>query len=1170
MQCVECHDNPSDYSVFTCTGCHTNPETNQFHNNVPGYSFNSPSCLACHPNGTADDAFDHNLTNFPLTGAHLSVDCALCHTNGYAGTPTNCDACHLPNYNQTTNPNHTALGLSLDCAACHTTDPDWQPALFPDHNNFYLLEGAHALIAQNCAACHNGEYNNTPTTCIGCHQSDFNGTTDPNHLAAGFSTDCTQCHDQNNWTPSTFDHDASYFPIYSGEHQGTWTQCIECHTTPGNFMEFSCVGCHTNPETDEDHVGIPGYNYNSPSCLACHPTGSAMDGFNHNNTAFPLTGAHLSVDCAQCHTNGYAGTPQNCDACHLAQFNATTNPNHISLGFPIDCEGCHTTNPGWNPALFPDHNNYWTLDGAHIPVANDCAACHNGNYNNTPNTCAGCHQENFNGTTNPNHIALGLSTDCIECHTTNPDWQPALFPDHDQYYLLEGVHALIAQNCAACHNGEYNNTPSTCVGCHQAEYNATSNPNHVAAQFSTDCILCHNQNDWIPATFDHDASYFPIYSGEHQGVWTQCIECHTTPGNYMEFSCIVCHLNPETDQNHLGIPGYNYNNQSCFACHPNGSANDAFDHNLTNFPLTGAHTSVDCATCHTNGYAGTPTNCDACHITQYNQTTNPNHTALGFPVDCASCHTTNPGWTPAQFPDHNNYWVIDGAHLQVANDCAACHNGNYNNTPNTCVGCHQTEYNNAANPNHNALGFSTDCVSCHTTNPGWTPAQFPDHNNYWVIDGAHLQVANDCAACHNGNYNNTPNTCVGCHQTDYNNAANPSHSALGISTDCAMCHTTDPGWSPAQFPTHNNYWVIDGAHLPVANDCAACHNGNYNNTPNTCVGCHQTDYNNATNPNHITLGIPTDCALCHTTNPDWMPATFPIHNDFWPLNGAHQNIANDCAACHNGNYNNTPNTCFGCHQEAYNNASNPNHVANQFPQDCASCHNENAWSPSTFDHNAFWPLLGAHALVANDCNACHQGNYNNTPNTCQGCHTPEYNQTTNPNHLSLGLPMDCAMCHTTDPDWIPATFPIHDDFWPLTGQHAVIANDCAACHNGNYNNTPNTCYGCHQAQYNATNDPDHQQAGFPTECDACHTTTSWVPSNWDHDGMYFPIYSGKHDGEWNQCIDCHTTPGNYSLFSCIDCHEHDDPVQAADDHQGVSGYSYNSQACYNCHPQGED
>src|SRR5690606_10525090 len=129
---------------------------------------------------------------------------------------------------------------------------------------------------------------------------------------------------------------------------------------------------------------------------------------------------------------------------------------------------------------------------------------------------------------------------------------------------------------------------------------------------------------------------------------------------------------------------------------------------------------------------------------------------------------------------------------------------------------------------------------------------------------------------------------------------------LGIPTDCENCHTTEPGWSPATFDIHNNYYLLDGAHAAIANDCMLCHNGDYNNTPNTCDGCHIPDYNQTTNPNHVALALPTDCASCHTTNPDWMPATFDIHDNYYPLNGAHAAIANDCVLCHNGDYNNTP------------------------------------------------------------------------------------------------------------------------------------------------------------------------------------------------------------------------------------------------------------------------
>lgn len=78
---------------------------------------------------------------------------------------------------------------------------------------------------------------------------------------------------------------------------------------------------------------------------------------------------------------------------------------------------------------------------------------------------------------------MNIPTNCVNCHTTTPDWKPATFDIHNNYYQLIGAHAAIRDNCAICHNGNYNNTPNTCVGCHQQDYNQTTNPNHSSAQF---------------------------------------------------------------------------------------------------------------------------------------------------------------------------------------------------------------------------------------------------------------------------------------------------------------------------------------------------------------------------------------------------------------------------------------------------------------------------------------------------------------------------------------------------------------------------------------------------------------------------------------------------------------------------------------------------------------
>ncbi len=1462
-ECVDCHIKPDDFSIFSCIVCHGKSETDGDHEEVAAYVYEDRACLACHPNGSAEDNFNHNNTGFPLTGAHIGVDCLDCHTTGFAGTPTDCFACHGMDFEGSLNPDHQELNLPTDCVNCHTTDPEWMPASFDIHDDFYPLQGAHALISDDCVSCHNGDYNNTPNDCFGCHSDDYNETIDPDHLQAGFSTDCTTCHNEDAWVPSTFDHDAQYFPIYSGKHEGEWVQCIDCHTTPDNFTIFTCIACHKNPETDELHDEISGYIYDDNACLGCHPSGDADMAFDHNLTAFPLTGAHLGIDCLECHVNGFEGTSTDCFSCHEINFNGSINPNHQELALSTNCATCHTTDPGWMPADFDIHDQFYALNGAHAIISNDCIACHNGDYNNTPNDCFGCHSMDYNSVVDPNHIQAGFSTDCttchtedswlpstfdhdaqyfpiysgkhegewmecidchnvqgdfsiftciachinpetdevhdqvpgylyndnaclgchptgdadmvfdhnitafpltgahlgidcllchsdgfagtptdcvachemdfssslnpshtalnlpmdcVNCHTTEPGWMPASFDIHDQFYTLNGAHALISNDCVSCHNGDYNNTPNTCVGCHLDDYNGTTNPNHIQVQFGTDCIVCHNESSWIPSSFDHDAQYFPINSGAHLGEWMLCTDCHTDPNNYSIFSCINCHINPETDIAHIGVGGYLYDDIACLSCHPTGESMNAFDHNTTAFPLTGGHIGVDCLDCHINGFPGTPTDCFTCHTNDYNNTVNPNHNAIGIPTDCISCHPTDPGWMPATFDIHDQYYTLTGAHLPVANDCVVCHNGNYINTPNTCDACHNMDYLESINPNHSELMLPSDCASCHTTDPDWMPATFDIHNDFYELLGAHALISDDCISCHNGDYTNTPNTCVGCHLDDYNATTNPNHSQaqfstdcvvchnqdawmpsifdhdaqyfpiysgthagewmacmdchlnpnnfaeftciachlnpetddehigiggyvyddnaclgchptgegmgaidhnntafpltgahigvdcfdchdngfigtptdcyachdidyneslnpdhqnLGLPTDCISCHTTDPGWMPATFDIHDQFYALTGAHLDIAGDCALCHNGDYTNTPNTCDGCHIPDYNSTTNPDHPDLNLPLSCDDCHTTDPGWMPATFDIHNDFYELTGAHLTIADDCVLCHNGDYTNTPNTCDGCHMPDYNSTTNPDHQDLNLPLSCDDCHTTDpGWMPATFDiHDDYYELNGAHAIIANECVLCHDGDYTNTPNTCVGCHQADYDGTTDPDHNENNLSTDCISCHNEDA-WVPADFD-HDDFWVLNGAHMDIQNDCFACHMGDYTNTPTDCIGCHQMDYDETTNPDHASAMFPVNCLLCHTEDAWVPSSFDHDGMYFPIYSGKHDDEWTLCIDCHINANDYTIFSCIDCHEHDDQNVVDDDHDGVSGYIYESTACYSCHPTGE-
>ena len=1223
VDCRGCHaDLVFAPTSVDCISCHTD-----VHQQTVG-----SDCVRCHTadNWLVDNITELHLENgFPLLGMHATAACIECHTSEtglqFTRIGNECINCHLADFNATTNPNHADAGFSMECVDCHSIESIGWFSETMNHDFFPLTKG-HEI--EDCAACHiDRNFTNTPTDCFACHQTDFTAALEPNHEAAGFSTECIDCHTTDiGWEPAEYaDHD-NIFPIYSGAHQGEWEQCVDCHNNPSDYTQFTCTNCHTNPETDEQHAAVTGYVYENTACLACHPAGNSDDVFDHDKTNFPLTGAHVEVECLSCHSTGYAGTPTDCAACHQMDFEQTVNPNHKVLNLSTDCVSCHTTEPDWTPARFDNHDDFYPLNGAHAAIANDCAACHNGDYVNTPTTCFGCHAADFNSTTdpdhqasgfstecqschsetawlpatfdhdltafpltgvhattdciechengyegtptdctachqldfdqtiNPNHKALNLSTDCISCHLSDAtSWIPATFDNHDEFYELKGAHAAIANDCVDCHNGDYNNTPNTCIGCHQPDFDNTTEPNHKTSGFPTDCTICHTETAWEPATFDHDQNNFPL-RGAH--ITTDCIECHADGYAGTPTDCVACHqqdFDQTTDPDHKasGFP------TDCKTCHSETAWLPAtFDHDLTAFPLTGVHATTDCIECHENGYEGTPTDCAACHQLDFDQTINPNHKALNLATDCVSCHLSDAtSWIPATFDNHHEFYELKGAHAAIANDCVDCHNGDYNNTPNTCFGCHATDFNNTTDPNHKESGFSTNCIECHTET-AWEPATFDHDQTNFPLRGAHITT--DCIECHADGYAGTPTDCVACHQSDFDQTTDPNHKDAGFPTDCTICHT-ETDWETAIFDHDQTDFPLRGAHATT--DCIECHADGYVGTPTDCVACHQSDFDQTTDPNHKDAGFSTDCIICHTET-DWETATFDHDQTDFPLRGAH--ATTNCIECHADGYVGTPTDCVACHQADFDQTDDPNHKAAGFPTDCTICHTETDWEPATFDHDQTdFPLRGAHATT--DCIECHADGYVGTPTDCIACHQSDFDQTTNPDHKASGFSSDCKACHT-DEAWIPATFDHDQTNFPLRGAHATT--DCIECHADGYAGTPTECIACHQSDFNNARNPNHRQAGFPTDCTQCHSEIGWEPSSFDHDAMYFPIYSGNHQNEWTLCSECHIN-NDFNNFSCIDCHEHNDPNQLQNDHDGVNGYRFVSSACYECHPNGE-
>lgn len=901
------------------------------------------------------------------------------------------------------------------------------------------------------------------------------------------------------------------------------------------------------------------------SCDDCHNAkGWTLEAgtysFTHNKTGFPLEGMHQDVNCKSCHpTLIFSEADNDCMSCH-------TDMHQQSVG--LDCVRCHTPKSWIVENITEIHQqSRFPLVGAHFTA--DCYDCHPSasllQFQPLGIECYDCHMLDYASTASPNHIDCNFSTECNDCHSIDAfSWTGSGF-NHAFFPLIAG-HAI--GDCNQCHTGtDCANISADCYSCHQSDYSSTTNPGHMAADINTNCSECHSTNPgWKPAEFtQHDAQFFPIYSGKHGNEWNSCTDCHLNPANYASFTCIDCHEHnqPDMDDEHNEIGGYAYNSIACLECHPTGDAEEGFNHSATNFPLTGAHVDTDCKDCHPQFYIGTTMVCYDCHTEAYNASSNPNHIEAGIQNACEECHTTQPGWIPASFSNHDEVYALTGAHSSPEVDCFACHQGNYSNTPNECAGCHTTNYNETTNPNHIEAGISFLCDDCHTTDPGWTPAAFDIHNEYYPLTGAHISMAT-CFDCHEGNYTNTPNECAGCHMTNYDETTNPNHNQIGLLTTCEDCHTTNPGWAPAGFPNHNDFYVLQGAHIAIANDCFVCHEGNYNNTPNTCYGCHATEYIQTNDPNHAAAQFPTTCEDCHTQSA-WEPSTFNHDGQYFPIySGSHQGEWDQCIDCHENPSNYAIFTCLTCHEQGEMADEHQGISGYQYNSPaCLACHPDGT-SSGAFNHSGTnFPLTGAHTTI--DCSACHENGYSGTSTNCADCHGDDYNQTTNPNHNGLGISNDCEECHTTNPTWKPATFAIHNDFYVLQGAHVSIGTDCFACHQGNYNSTPNTCFGCHASDYNQTNDPPHASAQFPTTCEDCHTQSAWEPSTFNHDGQYFPIYSGEHNGEWDQCSDCHNNPGNYAIFTCLTCHEEGD---MQDDHSEVTGYVYNSIACLNCHPNG--
>ncbi len=279
------------HAQTTCTACHktldfagTSRACVSCHSDVHRGELGT-DCARCHvPRSFIDRSRmvrAHQLTRFPLSGAHSVVDCEACHAPTQQGrmmfvsARSTCIECHTREYAATTTPPHEAAGFVQDCRQCHTT-ATWHGARFSHAATAFPLTGAHRTAV--CTSCHgDGVYRGKTTDCYACHQADYAATANPPHGQLLYPTTCATCHTTDDWTGAAIDHDQRYFPIYSGKHRGRWIGCNTCHTNSSNFTQFTCLTCHehSQQQMDDKHRGRSGYAYDSNLCYQCHRNGRA-------------------------------------------------------------------------------------------------------------------------------------------------------------------------------------------------------------------------------------------------------------------------------------------------------------------------------------------------------------------------------------------------------------------------------------------------------------------------------------------------------------------------------------------------------------------------------------------------------------------------------------------------------------------------------------------------------------------------------------------------------------------------------------------------------------------------------------------------------------------------------------------------------------------------------
>ena len=579
---------------------------------------------------------------------------------------------------------------------------------------------------------------------------------------------------------------------------------------------------------------------------------------------------------------------------------------------------------------------------------------------------------------------------------------------------LEGI-----ANCEKCHERGKQVSAVKCLSCHKPVADRITKQAGIHKDAKGECVTCHVEHTgadgelrpFDQAAFDHAGVARFAIDGKHAVLAGKCAACHRTRSFLtLSATCQSCHKDV-----HNGTLG-----PACASCHTTQVAfkevtsGGRFDHAKAAFPLTGAHASVACASCHANRvYKGLSfSSCTSCHKDRHQPTFGP---------VCSTCHTTD-AWKTTKIDHGRTVFPLVGRHALAA--CASCHKqGAMRVKPrsDTCAACHVDVHRGT---------FKQDCKSCHNEG-GFAKAPFDHSQTRFPLEGKHAPIA--CAACHKtmipgatptarrvADFRGLGTSCVSCH-------ADVHGGELGVA--CESCHTAST-FEVTRYTHQRLPDFFGGQHAPVT--CGGCHtasdggpvaaltrvpvpvagasavNRRFKTTSTTCVSCHKD----------VHLGqVGLECQGCHTVQ-DVKFATrgFPHGTTAFPLTGAHARVA--CALCHKSETGVFPAgtgtavrlkgvavACRACHQDI--------HIG-QVDGRCETCHSTDEFRIPAYKHRSTQLrdfFVGRHDAAK--CVSCHPTVTKDFPagrgtavafrvdTRCTACHRDEHN----------GALPDCVRCH---------------------------------------------------------------------------------------------------------------------------------------------------------------